>query len=642
MRAVHVLFTIIAVLATVSTSSGDSAQSRSYAADSLPTDACDILVMQARAIFGVLPQKMPGSGLDTEAQITLGRMLFFEPNISINRTQSCSTCHPIDGRNSGVDNLTTSPGALGILGTRNAPTVLNAGYQISLFWDGRAQNLTEQAKGPILNSIEMGMPHVDACLGRVKQSESYLQAFRAAYPGQAEPITYDNLAHAIAAFERTLGTRGRFDQFLTGDKDALTAREQEGLKLFMNVGCIRCHSGPLLGGMLYQKVGIQHAYRNLADTGRYAVTKDEADRYVFKVPMLRNVTLTAPYFHDGAVATLAEAIDEMAWLELDRRLGSSEIDSILRFLTSLADNERTIAPVPVQSRTKMPQSWNPPAVESIPAGEQGDLVRYGRQLLTRTSAYLGKGATKREMTYTASDQACASCHQEAGTKAYGIPWMGVVERYPQYSSRTNRDVTLEDRVNDCMERSMNGLRALPTDGREMKAIIAYLTWLSKDLPKEQVGLLKVKLEVPDRHADLAAGSRVYREFCQACHGADGSGYRARSEETTGVFVVPPPWGPGSYNTGAGMHRLLMSAAFVKGNMPLGTPADRPVLTDDQAFDVAAYINSLERPRMPNMDKDWPDLSKKPVDCPYPPYADGFTQDQHQFGPFVPMKAAGKK
>ncbi len=641
MRAFLVCCTIICVLIAGTTGFGSDVQLRPCAADRLPADATDVLLMQARAVFGILPQQMPGSGLDTEEQITLGRMLFFEPNISINRTQSCSSCHPIDGRNSGVDNVIHSTGATGILGKRNVPTVLNAGYQISLFWDGRADNLAEQAKKPILNSSEMGMPHVDACLNRLKQSDAYQKAFRAAYPGQAEPITYENLVQAIAAFERTLSTRGRFDRFLEGDANALTAREKEGLKIFMNVGCIRCHNGPLLGGMLYQKIGIYHPYRNSEDVGRHLITKDESDRFVFKVPMLRNVTLTAPYFHDGAVATLAEAIDEMAWLELDRKLSNGEIDFLLRFLTALADRERTGISFSGAVQTKMPQGWNPPKMEAIPAGEQGDLIRYGHQLLTRTPAYLGKGAKTRAMNYTNSDQACASCHQEGGTKVYGIPWMGVIERYPQYSSRTNRDVTLEDRVNDCMERSTNG-RSLPETGKEMKAIIAYMTWLSTGLPQDQVGLLKVKLDAPDRRADLTAGSRLYREFCQACHGADGSGYRARSEEKTGVFVVPPPWGPGSYNTGAGMHRLLMSAPFVKGNMPLGTLADRPVLTDDEAYDVTAYINSRERPRMQNTDKDWPDLSKKPVDCPYPPYGDSFTQDQHQFGPYGPMKRAGKK
>lgn len=605
--------------------------------DRQPAHSADVLARQARAVFGLLPQRMPGSEGDTPELVALGKMLYFEPELSINRTQSCSTCHPIDGKRSGADNLVYSPGAMGTLGTRNAPTVLNAGFQVAQFWDGRARDLTEQAKGPILNAIEMGMPHIDACLVRMKRSERIVQAFRAAYPGQAEPVTYDNLASAIAAFERTLVSRGRFDLFLEGNPDAITESEKTGLNLFMNKGCIRCHNGPLVGGMLYQKLGLYGSYKNTEDTGRFALTKDENDRFVFKVTSLRNVTLTAPYFHDGKVATLAEAVDQMAKLELGLTLENSEIDAILRFLTTLADIDRTTASVKPSTK---PSGWNPPKRETLPAGEQGDLIRYGHQLLTRTQAYLGPGAKTSAMRYSRSNLACGNCHQEGGTKMFGIPWMGVIERYPQFSSRTNTDVTLEGRVNDCMERSMNG-RSLPQDSREMKAIIAYFTWLSTDLKPELQGLLKVKLTVPERSADREAGRSIYREYCQACHGADGSGYRAGSA-VDGVFVTPPVWGGGSFNTGAGMHRLLMTAAFIKGNMPLGTPSDRPALTDEQAYDVAAYINSLERPEQPNSARDWPDVTKKPEDCPYPPYADSFSQEQHKYGPFEPIRAAKKQ
>ncbi len=602
------------------------------------SDSADVVVRQARAVFGLLPQRMPGSERDTPELIALGNMLYFEPELSINRTQSCSTCHPIDGKRSGVDNLAYSSGAMGTLGTRNAPTVLNAGFQISLFWDGRARDLAEQAKGPILNSIEMGMPHIDACLERMKRSGRIEQAFRSAYPGQAEPVTYDNLASAIAAFERTLVSRGRFDQFLEGNPEAITEGEKAGLSLFMNKGCIRCHNGPLLGGMLYQKLGLYGLYKNTDDAGRFALTKDEKDRYVFKVSSLRNVTLTAPYFHDGKVATLAEAVDEMAELELGLTLESSEIDAILRFLTTLADKDRTTAPVKPLIK---PSEWNPPKWDAIPAGGQGDLIRYGYQLLTRTQAYLGPGTKTPAMMYTRSNLACGNCHQEGGTKMFGIPWMGVTGRYPQFSSRTNNEVTLEGRVNDCMERSMNG-RSLPHGSREMKAIISYFTWLSTDLHPELAGLLKVELAVPERRADLEAGDRLYREYCQSCHGADGSGYRARSSAADGVFVTPPVWGSGSFNTGAGMHRILMTSAFIKGNMPLGTPWDRPAVTDEQAYDVAAYINSFDRPKLTDAARDWPDVTRKPEDCPYPPYADSFSQEQHKYGPFGPIKAAKKK
>jgi cytochrome c peroxidase len=601
-------------------------------------DKSQIVLRQARAIFGLLPQRMPGSDRDTPAQIMLGKMLYYEPDLSINRTQSCNSCHPLDGRLAGADNLVHSAGALGTIGIRNAPTTLNAGFQISQFWDGRADDLAEQSKGPILNVLEMGMPHIDFCLKRMKQSERIRQAFHAAFPDQAEPVTYDNLALSIAAFERTLVSRGRFDRFLEGDAAALSEREKEGLGIFINKGCIRCHNGPLLGGMLYQRVGIYHEYKNTSDTGRLRVTGNESDRFVFKVPSLRNVTLTAPYFHDGGVPTLAEAVDEMAWLELDEKLSSTEINLILRFLTSLADLDRTTVPM---TPSKKVANWNPPKMETIPEGAQGDLIRYGHELMHRTQALLGRGAKSSGVVYVNSALACVNCHQEDGTKMFGIPWMGVAHRYPHFSSRTNSDVTLEDRINGCMKRSMNG-RALPKDSREMQAIVAYFSWLSKDLPDELVGLLKVKIVVPDRRANLDKGARIYREFCQSCHGEDGSGYQARSAVAEGIFVTPPVAGPRSFNTGAGMHRLLLAAPFVKGNMPLGTPWDRPALTDDDAYDVAAYINSLDRPVMAGLDKDWPDLSKKPVDCPYPPYVDGFSLDQHRYGPFKQIREQRKK
>lgn len=606
--------------------------------DRQPADKSQVVLKQARAVFGLLPQRMPGSDRNTPALVALGKLLYYEPELSINRTQSCNSCHPVDGKRAGADNLSFSPGALGTLGTRNAPTVLNAGFQISQFWDGRADDLAEQAKGPILNAREMGMPHVDACLSRIKQSDRILQAFHAAFPDQADPVTYNNLTLSIAAFERTLVSRGRFDLFLEGDSGALSDREKEGLSLFMNKGCIRCHNGPLLGGMLYQRLGIYHEYRNKSDLGRFSVTGNKSDRFVFKVSALRNVTLTAPYFHDGTVATLAEAVDEMAWLELDEKLSSAEIDLILRFLTSLADLDRSTAPV---KQTEKAVNWSPPKMETIPADAQGELIRYGHQLVSRTQAILGRGAKSSGMVYVKSSLACVNCHQEDGTKMFGIPWMGVTLRYPQFSSRSNSEVTLQDRVNDCMERSMNG-RALRKDSHEMRAVIAYLSWLGSDLPAELAGLLKVHVVVPERHADLDKGAGIYREFCQSCHGADGSGYRARSAKDEGIFVTPPIAGPGSFNTGAGMHRLLLTAAFVRGNMPLGTPWDRPVLTDDEAYDVAAYINSLDRPVMPGTDKDWLDLSKKPVDCPYPPYADGFSLDQHRYGPFKQISEAKKK
>ncbi|MDA8165943.1 MAG: cytochrome C peroxidase [Desulfobacteraceae bacterium] len=601
------------------------------AGGSPPSD--EILLLQAKSIFGHLPDKMPGSEQDTPVRIELGRMLYFEPGMSINRTQSCNSCHPLDLSHGGAENVPTSEGAMGKAGLRNAPTVLNAGFQIAQFWDGRAANLAEQAKGPILNPIEMGMPKPDLAVGRVRAMAKYQKLFPKAFPGEKNPITYDNIAEAIAAFERTLVTRGRFDRFLAGDTGALSGREKEGLAIFMNQGCIRCHGGPLLGGMLYQKIGIYHPYET-KDLGRFEVTRAEGDKYVFKVPMLRNALLTAPYFHDGRVGTLPEAVDLMAWLQLDETLGQEQIDRIIRFLTAVVDEKRTTAPPPPGAGRQ--SWWNPPAPAAIPAGPEGDRIRRGYRLVTRTYQELG-APSGLQSPPAGSLLACRNCHQEAGTKQFGIPWVGVTGRYPRYLARTGKEVTLPGRINDCFERSLNG-RALPEGGQDMQAIVAYMTWLGRKAPAQITGRGTLAFAPPAREANRGAGKEVYLVYCQGCHGMNGAGYRERSAGKAGENVVPPLWGEGSFNNGAGMARLLMAAAFVGGNMPLGTPWDRPVVSVDQAYDVGAYINGFDRPNMEDLDKDFPDRTQKPVDCPYPPYADDFPHKQHQYGPFQPIQA----
>jgi cytochrome c peroxidase len=297
------------------------------------------LLAEMRDIFEPLPEKMPGSENDTEARIALGKKLYFETAISGNRTQSCNSCHRLDEKLGGVDNLPTSEGAEGKFGDRNAPTTLNAGFHIAQFWDGRAADLVEQAKGPVLNPIEMGMANEAAVLARLEEA-GYGDSFKAAFPGAEPALTYDHYAEAVAAFERTLITRDRFDDFLGGKLQALTAAETDGLKEFVEVGCIDCHSGSLLGGDSYEKMGQIHEYANKKDLGRFDVTKDEEDKYVFKVPSLRNIALTHPYFHDGKSATLADAVKQMAWLQLDEQLDQSQVASIVAFLGALTDKER--------------------------------------------------------------------------------------------------------------------------------------------------------------------------------------------------------------------------------------------------------------------------------------------------------------
>ncbi len=292
---------------------------------------------RSKNTFGVLPNKMPGANKDTPSLVDLGKTLYLDKRLSKNNSQSCNSCHDIQAH--GVDNLATSPGAFQKNGDRNSPTVFNAGFHIAQFWDGRAPDLKEQAKGPILNPIEMGMSSEKEVIDKLKKIEEYKLLFQRSFPNQKDPITYDNLAEAIAAFERTLITKDRFDLFQKGDHKALTKEEINGLEAFMNTGCITCHQGVLLGGNMYQKTGLVNPYKNAKDLGKYNVTKDDVDKYVFKVPSLRNIKNTAPYFHDGKVKTLKEAVNEMAWIQLGRRLKPETTDVIVAFLQSLSHTE---------------------------------------------------------------------------------------------------------------------------------------------------------------------------------------------------------------------------------------------------------------------------------------------------------------
>ncbi len=291
------------------------------------------LVEQARTIFGVLPDEaVSASNPVTEEKIELGRMLYYDARLSKNQDVSCNSCHDLAGY--GQDNLPVSPGHRGQRGGRSSPSVYNAALHLSQFWDGRAADVEEQAKGPILNPIEMAMPDEAAVLAVLKSIPGYQKAFARAFPGEADPVTYDNMARAIGAFERRLMTPSRFDKFLARDLDALDAAELEGLQTFVATGCIACHMGPAVGGASYQKLGLVHPYPN-EDRGRFEVTGREEDRQVFKVPSLRNIEKTAPYFHDGSVETLPEAIRIMAYHQLGKDVEDEEIQAIQAFLASL-------------------------------------------------------------------------------------------------------------------------------------------------------------------------------------------------------------------------------------------------------------------------------------------------------------------
>lgn len=297
------------------------------------------------AAFGALPRAMPASDNPaTPARIALGRMLYYERALSLDSTVSCNNCHLLDRY--GVDHMPVSVGVKAQLGPRNAPTVYNAAGHLAQFWDGRAPDVEEQAKAPILNPVEMAMPNGDAVTARLRAVPAYRAAFAAAFPGEAEPVTYDNVGRAIGAFERLLVTPSRWDAFLGGDSTALTPTELHGLKEFVALGCTTCHNGTYVGGEMYQKVGLVEPWPEQDDLGRYEITHRRGDRLVFKVPSLRNVERTAPYFHNGRVATLQEAVQRMARYQLGRKPGNAEIESVVTWLKSLTGTvpEDYIAP----------------------------------------------------------------------------------------------------------------------------------------------------------------------------------------------------------------------------------------------------------------------------------------------------------
>jgi thiosulfate dehydrogenase len=284
--------------------------------------------------------------------------------------------------------------------------------------------------------------------------------------------------------------------------------------------------------------------------------------------------------------------------------------------------------------------WTVPEIGALPDDDRGRLIRRGRDLITATYALLGPNASDPAMRHAGNNLACANCHLNAGTRRFALPLFGLRHLFPQYNARLGADISIEDRVNACMTRSMNG-RELPPDGPEMRAIVAYVDFLSTDVAANQVLPGRGAGAMPElaRAADPARGQSIYARACVACHNTNGSGVpRSRAALQLG-YMVPPLWGPDSFNDGAGMARLITAANFIHFNMPHGADYLHPQLTVEQAWDVAAYMLSQPRPRKPDLDQDYPDPLSKPVDAPYGPYADGFSQTQHKYGPFAPIRAA---
>ncbi len=269
----------------------------------------------------------------TDAKVSLGRVLFFETRLSAANDVSCNSCHGLD--TFGVDNRKVSEGHRKQVGNRNSPTVYNAAGQFVQFWDGRAADVETQAKGPVMNPVEMAMPSEDEVVARLKAVPGYVSMFKAAFPGESDPVTFDNMANAIGAFERKLATPARWDKYLKGDKEALTEAERAGFRAFAEAGCAACHAGTLVGGGAYQKLGAVKPWPHQNDLGRYAVTKKNPDKMSFKVPTLRNIAKTGPYFHDGSVTTLDEAVRNMAEHQCGKQLQPADVQSIITWLNAL-------------------------------------------------------------------------------------------------------------------------------------------------------------------------------------------------------------------------------------------------------------------------------------------------------------------
>ncbi len=300
------------------------------------------LLTQAQGLFKALPAtaENPENEL-TLAKIALGKMLYFDTRLSKTGHNSCNSCHNLN--TFGVDNQSFSEGDAGKLGGRNSPTTFNAALHGSQFWDGRAKDVEEQAGMPIMNPAEMAIPSEDFLVKKLAAVALYQERFKAAYPSEEKPLTYKNIAKSIAAFERTLITPSAFDKYLGGDTTALNESEKEGLALFMNTGCTACHNGATVGGNQLMKFGLINDYRPLTkstknDNGLMDRTKKDSDKDVFKVPGLRNVAKTYPYFHDGSVKELKDAVKIMAKTQLNKDLSDADAEKIITFLNALTSD----------------------------------------------------------------------------------------------------------------------------------------------------------------------------------------------------------------------------------------------------------------------------------------------------------------
>lgn len=312
-----------------------------------------MLFPAAAQVRNELIQPIEPAAIEDTEKVRLGKKLFFDPRLSMSGIISCNTCHNLSL--GGVDNLKTAIGHKWQPGPVNSPTVFNSSLSIAQFWDGRAQTLQEQAAGPIQAQVEMAMPHTLA-VDVVRSIPGYIELFKTVYG--TEEVNLDRITDAIAVFEETLVTpNSRFDLWLKGDDNAITTKELAGYELFKTSGCIACHNGPALGGTSFQKMGLIEPYQSTSPAqGRADVTGKDAERFMFKVPTLRNVELTYPYFHDGEAATMEEAVDIMGRLQLGRKYTTEEIDLIVAFMRTLTGEiPHIIMPVLPASSDRTPR-----------------------------------------------------------------------------------------------------------------------------------------------------------------------------------------------------------------------------------------------------------------------------------------------
>jgi thiosulfate dehydrogenase len=301
--------------------------------------------------------------------------------------------------------------------------------------------------------------------------------------------------------------------------------------------------------------------------------------------------------------------------------------------TSTNSTDQTTFSTRMYSET---EEWLAPDLSEIPFNEEGYLIQYGRELIMNTAVYLGP---KGIVSHQSNGMNCQNCHLDAGARLYANTFSAVASTYPKYRDRSGKLETIEFRINECMERSLNG-KALDSNSKEMRAMVAFLKWMGRGVPKDikPKGAATEELPYLDRPADPVKGKEIFFLKCQRCHGSNGEGVYS---EDSSHYIYPPLWGPNSYNVSAGMYRLSRLAGFIKNNMPFGATWKEPQLTNEEAWDVAAFINSQPRPEK-FFPYDWPNIAKKPVDHPFGPFADSFTEQQHKYGPFEPIVKSKKK